>query len=230
MYDMDSTGLLDPGSPSDARRTRRADILALLRTAGRPLTVADVADRSGLHVNTARFHLDGLTSDGLAERATEPRTQPGRPRILYGARGAVAGPRSYRLLAEMLTGLAATLPQSDTTVLDVGHAWGRHLVERPSPSDRLDASAGIERLNRVLADIGFEPEVHPDPTNQIEIRLGHCPFREVAEKHKEVVCTMHLGLMRGALAELRVPVEAVSLQPFVTPTLCVAHLRATHPN
>ncbi len=41
-----------------------------------------------------------------------------------------------------------------------------------------------------------------------------------------MVCEIHLGLMQGALGELRAPVEAVSLEPFVSPNLCVARLRA----
>jgi predicted ArsR family transcriptional regulator len=47
----------------------------------------------------------------------------------------------------------------------------------------------------------------------------------VAEKHTDVVCAIHLGLMQGALEELRAPVETTSLEPFVTPRLCVAHLQ-----
>jgi predicted ArsR family transcriptional regulator len=62
-----------------------------------------------------------------------------------------------------------------------------------------------------------------------EIRLYHCPFREVAERHTAVVCAIHLGLMQGALTELRAPLRAQSLEPFVTPSLCVARLHATRP-
>jgi len=40
------------------------------------------------------------------------------------------------------------------------------------------------------------------------------------------VCAMHLGIMQGALGELRGPLEAEGLQPFVTPHLCVAKLRS----
>jgi predicted ArsR family transcriptional regulator len=217
--------LTDP--PADvAVGTRRAEVLARLREADRPLSVQHVAEQTGLHVNTARFHLDGLVGDGLAERTAEDRDVPGRPRILYTARGQVPGPRSYGLLAEMLTGLVASLDDAGPAAVEAGRAWGRHLVERAAPSERVDAHEATARVNRVLAAIGFQPEVRTGSDNA-EIRLHHCPFREVAERHTDVVCAIHLGLMQGALAELRAPLEAQSLEPFVTSNLCVARLQAT---
>ena len=205
---------------------RRAQILARLREADRPLSVSEIADANGLHLNTARFHLDGLVEDGLAERAAEPREVPGRPRILYTARGQVPGPRSYGLLAEMLTGLVASLKDAGPAAADAGKAWGRHLVERAAPSENVDGDEAVRRLNTVLEAVGFQPELAPGKKKaETEVRLHHCPFREVAERHSEVVCTIHLGLMQGALDELNAPVDATSLHPWVTPNLCVARLR-----
>ncbi|HZJ06739.1 MAG TPA: ArsR family transcriptional regulator, partial [Nocardioidaceae bacterium] len=57
--------------------------------------------------------------------------------------------------------------------------------------------------------------------------LRHCPFREVAQKHTDIVCAIHLGLMQGALDELGAPMTTTSLDPFVTPHMCVARLETT---
>lgn len=227
------TTLTDPASDVTIGG-RRAEVLGRLRKADGPLSAPDIAALTGLHISTARFHLDGLVADGLAERGAEPRDLPGRPRILYSAGGQVLGPRSYGLLAEMLTGLVASLKDARPAAVDAGRAWGRHLVERPAPSDRVDADEAVTRLNRVLDAVGFQPEVRPVTGNgkdkgtsgDAEIWLHHCPFREVAKRHTDVVCAIHLGLMEGALDELHAPVEAMSLEPFVTPNLCVARLRA----
>ena len=78
---------------------------------------------------------------------------------------------------------------------------------------------GITRL-RLLESGGV------DVDDGVELRLHHCPFREVAEPHTDVVCQLHLGLMQGALAEIRAPLTADSLEPLVTPTMCVAQLRS----
>ncbi|MGN6332399.1 MAG: helix-turn-helix transcriptional regulator [Motilibacteraceae bacterium] len=216
--------LRDPGS-EPAVSGRRAEVLARLRDADHPLTVAEVAQSVGLSPNTARFHLDGLVDDGLVERAPEERATPGRPRMLYTVRAAAGGPRSYALLAEMLTGLVASLPSAGSTARDAGRAWGRHLVERAAPSERIDADEAVARLNRLLDGIGFAPQSCAGEDGETEVRLHHCPFEEIARDHTDVVCAIHLGLMQGALDELGAPVQATALEPFVTPTRCVARLR-----
>ena len=188
------------------------------------MSAAAAAEVSGLHLNTARYHLDALVGEGLAQRVSEPRTVPGRPRILYTARGPMPGPRSFGLLAQMLTGLVASLDDSGQSAVEAGTSWGRHLIERAAPSERVDAEDATDRLTTVLDAIGFKPETRVT-SEGAEIRLHHCPFREVAEKHVHIVCGLHLGLMQGALGELRAPLEATSLDTFVTPQLCVAHLR-----
>ncbi|HVB27940.1 MAG TPA: transcriptional regulator, partial [Mycobacteriales bacterium] len=143
------------------------------------------------------------------------------------ARGELPGPRSYGLLAEMLTGLVASLADAGPAATEAGRAWGRHLVERAAPSQRVDVTDAVARLTRVLDAIGFQPEVcRGKGSKDIEVGLHHCPFREVAERHTDVICEIHLGLMQGALSELQAPVAAISLQPFVSPSLCVARLRA----
>ena len=54
--------------------------------------------------------------------------------------------------------------------------------------------------------------------------MHRCPFRDLAEQHGDVVCSVHLGLIRGALAEIGAPVTATRLEPFVEPSLCRARL------
>ena len=110
--------------------------------------------------------------------------------------------------------------------MEAGHTWGRYLTERPAPYQRLSEEESVTRLLRILDDIGFAPE--PAAEEPRQIRIPHCPFREVAEGHREVVCAIHLGLMRGALAEMGAPVTADRLVPFVEPSLCVAHLAPVH--
>ncbi|MGW0433846.1 helix-turn-helix transcriptional regulator [Micromonospora sp. NPDC003197] len=215
---------------------RRTQILDLLRAAPTPLGVQEIAEGTGLHLNTARFHLDGLVDAGLAERETESRDQPGRPRVVYQAvstdpdLGTGTGTRSYRLLAEILTGVTAhATPNPSMAASEAGRTWGRYLTERPAPFQRLTRDEAIGRLTGVLTDIGFNPVVGPVGT-QPQILLRHCPFREIAEHSREVVCAVHLGLMQGVLTELRAPVTVDRLDPFVEPRLCRANLTDTDPD
>ena len=210
----------------------RARVLQVLQSSRTPMGVNEVATRMGLHPNTARFHLDGLVEQGLVERSSEERGVPGRPRALYSASAGSrqAGRRSYRLLAQILTSyLASSTKQPEQAALTAGEEWGRFLGERPEPFRRVDAASATRQLVDTLNDIGFAPEAVTE-RRQRKILLHHCPFREAAEQHQSVVCTVHLGLMRGVLEELDAPLEASRLEPFVEPGLCVAHFTASKPN
>ncbi|HEX9031450.1 MAG TPA: helix-turn-helix domain-containing protein, partial [Streptosporangiaceae bacterium] len=184
----------------------RADVLDMLRAADGPLGVRDVAQQMGLHQNTARFHLEALVEAGLAVRGTEEREAPGRPRIGYrAAADGPAGHRRYRLLAEMLTSLiTATMPDPGRAAEEAGREWGAYLTEQPPPYERPTAADAIAKLTACMEALGFAPQGGDGSgSGQYRLRLGRCPFREVAQHHQDVICALHLGLMRGALDRMR---------------------------
>jgi predicted ArsR family transcriptional regulator len=225
---MDMQALLAPdaGAPLGESRAR---VLDLLRAANQPLGVQEIAEHTGLHPNTARFHLDALEEAGLATREPQPRDTPGRPTMVYRVTGSDVpmGRRRYRLLAEMLTSMiAGVMPQPGEAAAEAGREWGRYLTEQPPPYQRLNAAAAIERLTEALTGLGFAPEPVAQGGGSYQIRLHQCPFREVAERHQDVVCALHLGLMQGVLEQLRAPVTAGRLQPFAQPSVCIADLTA----
>jgi predicted ArsR family transcriptional regulator len=226
---MDAEQLLAPEDTFTLGRSR-ADVLDMLRAAVGPLGVREVAQRMGLHLNTARFHLEALTEAGLAVRETEDRETPGRPRIGYrAASGGPAGQRRYRLLAEMLTTLiTGTMPEPGRAAEEAGREWGAYLTEQPPPYQKLTAEEAVAKLTAVMEEMGFSPQAEADGDGDGTYRLclRQCPFREVAQQHQDVICSLHLGLMRGALARMRAPVTASRLDPFVEPSLCVARLTA----
>ena len=215
----------DPAAHPDLG-ARRTEVLTCLQEAPGSLGVADVADRTGLQVNTARFHLDRLVEQGLAERRAERGGVRGRPRILYEARTRDAGPRSYRLLAEMMAGLVGALDPEGTAAVDAGRAWGRLLVAGIPPAEGAGSEAALQRLDTVLEEVGFRQDREDDGAGA-ELRIHHCPFLEVAGEHPGVVCTLHRGLLEGAVESLGAAVEVVGLRPFAAPGVCVATLRST---
>lgn len=78
----------------------------------------------------------------------------------------------------------------------------------------------------MLGELGFEPEPHKG-ARSTEIRLRHCPFLDLVGDHADVICSLRLGLMQGAMAQLNGPVTVDRLDPFAEPDLCVAHLAST---
>ncbi|MEU8799929.1 helix-turn-helix domain-containing protein [Spirillospora sp. NPDC048819] len=202
---------------------RRREVLDVLRDAGAPLGVTDIAGRLGVHANTARFHLDALAAEGAVERTVEQPSGPGRPRTVYTPRAGMdrGGARGYRLLAQiLLSRLASDGPRARESAAQAGREWGRFLVDRPPPFKRMTDEEAAERLTALLDDLDFAPKPDGDV-----IRLRHCPFLELAEEYGPLVCDVHLGLMQGALTELDAPVEADRLEPFAEPGACLAHLR-----
>lgn len=212
------------GSRTGASRLR---ILQVLRQAPEGLGVQDLTEQVGLHANTVRFHLDRLVADGVVARRVEQRTEPGRPRLAFTAvtrPGTHGDKRSYRLLAEILSSFVVhAVPNAAAAATEAGRTWGHYLTERPAPYRRTSEDESLTELLRILDDIGFVPELSSSEGRR-EIWLRHCPFLEVAKEHREVVCSVHLGLMQGALAEMRAPITADRLDPLVEPSLCVAGL------
>ncbi|MBY8886699.1 helix-turn-helix domain-containing protein [Streptomyces sp. PTM05] len=202
---------------------RRRAVLDALREADGPLGVTEIAGRLGVHPNTARFHLDALVAEGAAHRTVQEPSGPGRPRTVYAPRPGMdrGGVRGYRLLARILLGrLAVEGEAAPEEARRAGLAWGGFLVERPPPGRRLTAGQATDRLTGLLADLGFEPErAGPDV-----VRLRHCPFLELAEEYGQIVCSVHLGMMQGALEELGGEVTATGLEPFAEPDACLARL------
>ena len=203
----------------------RVRILEELQTRGR-LDSRELGRRLGLHPNTIRSHVERLIEAGLVRVGLAPAAGRGRPRVLYEAVIDLVTPieGGYRLLAEILAGYVASIEHPQAAAESAGRAWGRYLTERPQPFARVSAQEATEKVVRLFTDLGFMPEAVDHPSGR-KILLHRCPFRRVAESNPEVACAVHLGLLKGALSEMGAPLEAMRLDPFVEPTLCVAHLR-----
>jgi predicted ArsR family transcriptional regulator len=209
---------------------RRREVVEFFRASRRALSAREVADELGLHINTVRFHLDTLVRHGTLRREDGRSYGPGRPRAQYALAPGMdrGGPRNYKLLSEMLLSHLAAEDDPSGAALNAGETWGRYLVAPPAPGQRFSTADGLARLTELLADVGFDPHVSTTADAGAEIRLRHCPFLELAETHRELVCALHLGLMRGALKQLRTPLRAESLIPFADPHTCVARLAPAH--
>lgn len=198
-------------------------MLDVLRQRAEPLGVDDLAAVIGLHPNTVRSHLDVLIGAGYVTSQSLQPDGPGRPRTVYTATAtssATDDGSNYRMLAEMLTvHLARTSAAPGSDAVTAGQAWAGPRVE--SPAEPLDEPAAVESVVQLLSDSGFKPRVSDDGS---QIELLHCPFRDLAEAHRDVVCGAHLGILQGAFERLGAPVSATRLLPFVEPGLCVAVL------
>ncbi len=201
----------------------RVAVLEMLREVEGPMGVRELAERMNLHNNTVRKHLDLLVEHGFATRLRDSVARRGRPRYVYAAAPdsspTEAQLRNYRLLASVFAAYLHGADDPQAAAEEAGRRFGARSVDVAGIG--AGPSAAMERVVRMLDDIGFQPELAPGGA---EIRLRHCPFHELARDRQEVVCGIHLGLIRGALQQLGAPEEALRLVPFVTPSLCVVQI------
>lgn len=205
---------------------RRQALLEALRASDAPLGVTELAERLGIHANTVRFHLDALVAQGQVDRRLEEPNGRGRPRTVYTPHPGMdrGGQRQYQLLAKILLGKLTASPNAGAAAKTAGRNWGGYLIEHIPPSHQPTVAEATQRLSAMMTDLGFAPE--PDGAAD-RIRLRHCPFLELAEEYSSTLCPLHLGLMQGALTEIRAPITATSLEPFAEPDACIVHLSTT---
>jgi predicted ArsR family transcriptional regulator len=233
-----------------AARRRVLDVLAASR---HPLDAEAVATELGVHVTTARFHLDQLEVAGLVQRRTVREKRAGRPRVAYALSASVRAADAREQLIEVLAQALGDPEAVDAVPSDDGHsdvvpnddvrarAQRTHPAMRGSAAavragerwaDAMESQAGpagalvdaVGELVDVLDSLGFDPEVSGE-----EILMHECPFRSAARERPDVVCAVHQGLVQRMLGR-GAPAASVGpgarLVPFVEPELCVVRLGA----
>jgi predicted ArsR family transcriptional regulator len=202
---------------------QRRRLLELVGAAETPTDAHELAAATGLHVTPVRHHLGVLRRAGLVHSRTQRRASAGRPRTVYAAvpnREPGGYPTLTRLLA---TQLADSPGERAARAEKAGLAWAAELMadaDRPATGDVEEAARTVTGM---FGDLGFDPELAGDRKAR-QIRLHACPFRTAARANPEVVCSVHLGLLRGTLDRLGTQDTTVRLLPFVEPDLCLAEL------
>lgn len=193
-----------------------------LRLSGRPVSVRELAARLSLHPNTLRPHLRRLEEVGLVASEVRRGTTVGRPQTLYSVTEREEPEGSdYRLLAEILAGLLSG-SRALERARELAREWGEYLVVQggPKPGTRLPARRNLAILQEAMARAGFEPRFHRRTPTTVEISLRACPFRDLVEDHRELVCEIHRGLIEGMLGGLKPPLALAGFEPLVERGTC----------
>jgi predicted ArsR family transcriptional regulator len=177
--------------------TRYAIYLELARSP-HPLSTAEVATSLGLHVNTVRPHLERMRDVGLLEVHADARGGVGRPQNRYAlvpdAPSLGLEPPLFPLATRLLLRLAAEAGATAEDAVEIGREQGQadgHRGQLPC------VQAVVDRL----ATLGFDPAVVPTEDG-VTVAFTHCPFRDLAEAHPELVCSLHRGLVEGLVREV----------------------------
>ena len=133
------------------------------------------------------------------------------PLALAGMEGSLTLP-VYGVVKAGLRGFAKSLARE----------WGGYLIARrgAKPGVRLAAGRNLAMLQEAMAEAGFEPRFRRQGARSVEVTLRACPFRDLVDEHRELVCTLHRGLVEGMLGGLKPPLTLKEFRPFAERTVC----------
>ena len=195
-------------TPSD--HPSRDRVLVALRSATAPLRLSAVCAEVDLSPNAVRRHLGWLAADGLVRIEHEPPHGPGRPAALYSAVPVRPDPdgQAYRTLAALLGRTLSALGDASAAGA-AGRDWARREIAARERDGRGRPEDAFELVHELFVEGGFAPQLADDGT---VVTLHRCPFMTLAVEQPEVVCSVHLGLIRGVLEEYADP-RSVHLTP-----------------
>ncbi len=209
---------LSPGGPDlaslssldDPLRRRLYEVVA-----GRtgPVSRDEAASATGIARALAVYHLDKLVESGLLTASYQRppgRSGPGagRPAKVYARAdrefAVTVPPREYELAARLLVQAVEADPsdRSRSALAEAARRLGTELGSAfRSAVDKGAAGEGDAAgrdVKDVLTQQGYEPRGGADGV----IRLRNCPFHQLTEQHREVVCGMNLALVDGLVEGL----------------------------
>lgn len=195
----------------------RRELLELLAAQGGPVTVAVLSEQTDQRPNTVREHLDGLVAEGLAIRTRAASVGRGRPPWAYeytDALGLEHGNEYGALAVALARHIERTSTAPFKDAVTAGEAWGRAMLH---PERAKSARGKRRKVVESLDRLGFAPE----PTDELDgAKLTRCPLLAAARRSPAVVCGVHQGLLRVAMADQGLSPDDVRLYPFVEPGCC----------
>ncbi|GAB3347774.1 helix-turn-helix transcriptional regulator [Modestobacter lapidis] len=204
----------------------RALVLGTLQSRPAPSSLTTLAGITGLHPNTVREHLDALVEQGLVHRERAAPRGRGRPAWLYRTSAGDPTDRpspSTGLAVALASALARSSGDARRDAIAAGAAWGQELARDRPPADAGGRGAREEVLE-LLGELGFAPRIDAAAGTA---DLTRCPLLDAARRHPEVVCAVHLGVVRGALQAYGEDPDGTELLPFSEPDACRLRLEAT---
>jgi predicted ArsR family transcriptional regulator len=182
--------------------------------------VTRLSTETGLHENTVRSHLEGLERANAVVRTLAPTRTRGRPAWLYVA----AQHRDPSEATAFVSALVGALRQESAApkrvAVSAGRVWGAAVGLERRPADPTVVARRTWVLE-TLAALGFEPQdSNPQDSDTLSIRITRCPLLEAARADPDMVCSVHLGMVRGALHAAGLPETGVRLRPFHEPGAC----------
>lgn len=176
---------------------KQREVLDVVDTFSDGATAAQIAERLGMHVNTARGHLDELQAAGAVAAVAARSRGRGRPSLIFRVRV----PDNQAIASEYVSLVTVLLDQlaDDAELTDydsprareIGRQWARKL-EQTGP---VSAAQVQTRLQARLRAMGFDPE-----QTKRGLCLHACPFVSAGQSPTPFLCAVHEGYLQEMTA------------------------------
>lgn len=182
---------------------KQSEVLSTLQTFPQGARAAEIAQELGMHVNTARGHLDELVNAGAVRVVTAPSHGRGRPSLIFQVR--VPDNRSvaeeYVTLISVLVAALADKDQlndfSSEQAREIGRVWAK------ATANSRGAEA-LAPLYQTMRDMGFDPVTSVEQfaeEGRTTVQLHACPFVTAGIQPSPFVCAIHDGYLDQAAAD-----------------------------
>lgn len=187
---------------------KQREVLNALQAFPQGAKSAEVAQVLGMHVNTARGHLDELVLRKAVRVVTAPAKGRGRPSLIFQVR--VPDSKSIAEEYVSLIGIMAEILADKDELEDwesvkahtIGRNWAAsiraHGLAPSSPEEARDL------LFRKLRDMGFDPVVRSQAGSAggcIALDLNACPFVAAGIRPSPFLCAIHDGFLSHLVSD-----------------------------
>ncbi|WP_244977438.1 helix-turn-helix transcriptional regulator [Corynebacterium lizhenjunii] len=179
---------------------KQREVLNTLQTFPQGARAQDIAAALGMHVNTARGHLDELLHVGAVRVITAPAKGRGRPSLIFQVR--IPDNRSIAeeyialisLMAQMLAEKSELEDFQSQQAREIGRRWAQSVS-----SPHLVGQDPLEPVYRKMRDMGFDPTINVselEATGQAPMELHACPFVSSGVEPSPFICAVHEGYLQ----------------------------------
>jgi predicted ArsR family transcriptional regulator len=152
-------------------------------------SLSEIAEAVGVHVNTARPHVQALEADRVLHSRQRQAQGPGRRVIEYFLAEPLTGNEAdVMAMAELLAAALARAQVDEVQLRRIGADWGRYLSGRPGGDP-------IARLPEVLARFGYRAQA-----DDRSVALERCLCPLVSPDAPLNICVLIEGVVQGTLA------------------------------
>ncbi|VEH08927.1 helix-turn-helix domain-containing protein [Corynebacterium kutscheri] len=172
--------------------TRKRHVLDVITNHPSGITATEVAKKMGIHINTARGHLEELSHLKAIDATPLPANRRGRPTLLFKPRilnNRMLAAELINLIQLLIKEIEDTNSEEAVTIAQrVGVNWAKQLRINgfePAPEEIID------QIDELFRRLGFLPDTHDRMLD-----VSSCPSSDDKNNPSSFICYIHRGMLQ----------------------------------